>query len=54
VQLATTQELTRYWAAEYDWRRCEAKLNTLPQFTTHIDGPGSDDLFERTVIAGSG
>ena len=38
VQLATLQALGRYWAAEYDWRRCEAKLNALPQFTTEIDG----------------
>jgi pimeloyl-ACP methyl ester carboxylesterase len=38
VQLATMQELARYWTAEYDWRRCEAKLNALPQFTTEIDG----------------
>jgi len=38
VQLATLQELGRYWAADYDWRRIEAKLNALPQFTTEIDG----------------
>ena len=38
VQLATVQELVRYWATEYDWRRCEARLNALPQFTTQIDG----------------
>jgi pimeloyl-ACP methyl ester carboxylesterase len=38
VQLATIQELTRYWATDYDWRRCEAKLNALPQFKTEIDG----------------
>jgi hypothetical protein len=38
VQLATIQELARYWATEYDWRRCEAKLNALPQFKTEIDG----------------
>jgi pimeloyl-ACP methyl ester carboxylesterase len=38
VQLATMQELARYWASEYDWRQCEAKLNALPQFTTGIDG----------------
>jgi pimeloyl-ACP methyl ester carboxylesterase len=38
VQLATTQELARYWASEYDWRACEARLNALPQFTTEIDG----------------
>ena len=38
VQLATGQELARYWATDYDWRRCEARLNALPQFTTEIDG----------------
>ncbi len=38
VQLATMQELARYWTSEYDWRRCEARLNALPQFTTTIDG----------------
>jgi pimeloyl-ACP methyl ester carboxylesterase len=38
VQLATLQELARYWSSEYDWRRCEARLNALPQFTTEIDG----------------
>src|SRR5262245_26113338 len=38
VQLATLQALARYWASEYDWRRCEAKLNALPQFKTEIDG----------------
>src|ERR671920_163137 len=38
VQLATLQELARYWASGYDWRRCEARLNALPQFTTEIDG----------------
>jgi pimeloyl-ACP methyl ester carboxylesterase len=38
VQLATLQELARYWATGYDWRKAEAKLNALPQFTTQIDG----------------
>jgi len=38
VQLATLQALARYWASEYDWRKCEAKLNALPQFKTEIDG----------------
>ena len=38
VQLATTQKLARYWATDYDWRKCEAKLNALPQFITEIDG----------------
>ena len=38
VQLATIQELARYWATDYDWRKCEARLNALPQFKTEIDG----------------
>jgi pimeloyl-ACP methyl ester carboxylesterase len=38
VQLATLQSLARYWATDYDWRKAEAKLNALPQFTTEIDG----------------
>ena len=38
VQLATIQELARYWATDYDWRACEARLNALPQFKTAIDG----------------
>jgi pimeloyl-ACP methyl ester carboxylesterase len=38
VQLATLQELARYWINDYDWRKAEAKLNALPQFTTEIDG----------------
>ena len=38
VQLATLQELARYWATDYDWAACEAKLNALPNFKTEIDG----------------
>ena len=38
VQLATTQALARYWATDYDWRTCEAKLSALPHFITEIDG----------------
>jgi pimeloyl-ACP methyl ester carboxylesterase len=38
VPLAVMQELCAYWRDEYDWRRCEARLNALPQFTTRIDG----------------
>ena len=38
VQLATIQELARYWMTGYDWGRCEARLNALPQFKTEIDG----------------
>ncbi|MGO4544611.1 epoxide hydrolase family protein [Paenibacillus sp. 2TAB23] len=38
VQLATIQELARYWATDYDWRKFEARLNAQPQFITNIDG----------------
>ena len=38
VQLAFIQALARYWATDYDWRKVEAKLNSLPQFITEIDG----------------
>jgi pimeloyl-ACP methyl ester carboxylesterase len=40
VQLATIQHLVTYWGADYDWRRCEAQLNALPQYKTEIDGLG--------------
>ncbi len=38
VPLAMMQELARYWRSDYDWRKCEAKLNALPNFITEIDG----------------
>ena len=38
VPLATMQELARYWATDYDWRKAEARLNSFPQFITKIDG----------------
>src|SRR5258708_29088574 len=38
VQLSTVQALAKYWATGYDWRKCEAKLNSYPQFITNIDG----------------
>jgi len=38
IQLATVQAIANYWGTEYDWRKCEAKLNALPQFVTEIDG----------------
>jgi len=38
VPLAMIQELAHYWQADYDWRKCEAKLHALPQFITEIDG----------------
>src|SRR6185312_1022717 len=38
VQLATTQKLAQYWSTEHDWRKCEARLNALPNLMTEIDG----------------
>jgi pimeloyl-ACP methyl ester carboxylesterase len=38
VQLDTMQRLAKYWAQDYDWRRCETRLNSYPQFITQIDG----------------
>jgi len=38
VRLALMQDLARYWGTDYDWRKCEAKLNALPNFITEIDG----------------
>jgi pimeloyl-ACP methyl ester carboxylesterase len=38
VRLALMQELAAYWGTDYDWRKCEAKLNALPEFITEIDG----------------
>src|SRR5262245_34492424 len=38
MQLATMQSLAHYWATDYDWRKCEARLDALPQFITKIDG----------------
>jgi pimeloyl-ACP methyl ester carboxylesterase len=38
VTLATIEAVARYWGTEYDWRKCEARLNALPQFVTEIDG----------------
>jgi pimeloyl-ACP methyl ester carboxylesterase len=38
VQFATMQKLARYWATDYDWRKVEARINALPNFTTEIDG----------------
>ncbi|MGF7237155.1 MAG: epoxide hydrolase family protein [Frankia sp.] len=53
VQLATSQELARYWTTEYDWRRCEARLNALPQFTTEIDGVDIHFIHVRSPHAGA-
>src|SRR5436190_194718 len=36
--MATIGALAGYWGSDYDFRRLEARLNALPQFTTEIDG----------------
>src|SRR3954470_2105538 len=38
VPLATIQKIARYWETEHDWRKCETKLNSVPNFITEIDG----------------
>src|SRR5918995_4803935 len=48
VQLATLREVARFWTTEYDWRKCEASLNALPQFTTEIDGVGIHFIHVRS------
>jgi pimeloyl-ACP methyl ester carboxylesterase len=48
VQLTTIQELARYWTTDYDWRKCEARLNALPQFKTEIDGEGIHFIHVRS------
>ena len=53
VQLATIQALARYWAADYDWRACEARLNALPQFTTEIDGVDIHFIHVKSRHAGA-
>jgi Epoxide hydrolase N terminus len=49
VQLATIQALARYWATDYDSRRCEAKLSALPHFMTEIDGLDIHFIHVRSV-----
>ena len=53
VQLATMRELARYWTTDYDWRRCEARLNALPQFMTQIDGVDIHFIHVRSPHAGA-
>jgi pimeloyl-ACP methyl ester carboxylesterase len=53
VQLATIQELARYWTADHDWRACEARLNALPQFKTEIDGVGIHFIHVRSRHEGA-
>src|SRR5467141_224042 len=48
VQLSTMQNLARYWGTQYDWRKCEARLAALPQFTTTIDGVDTHFIHVRS------
>ncbi|HEY4427722.1 MAG TPA: epoxide hydrolase [Solirubrobacteraceae bacterium] len=48
VQLATIEALARFWVSEYDWRKCEARLNALPQFKTEIDGVDTHFIHVRS------
>lgn len=53
VRLATVQALAQYWGTEYDWRRCERKLNALPQYLTEIDGLDIHFIHVRSPHAGA-
>jgi pimeloyl-ACP methyl ester carboxylesterase len=53
VPLGLIQELARYWGTQYDWRKCEARLNDLPQFTTEIDGLGIHFIHSRSRHPGA-
>jgi epoxide hydrolase len=53
VPLAYMRELCRYWAADYDWRATEARLNALPQFRTEIDGVGIHFIHVRSPHPGA-
>jgi pimeloyl-ACP methyl ester carboxylesterase len=53
AQLAKIQELVRYWGTDYDWRRCEAALNSLPQFITEIDGLDIHFIHVRSAHPGA-
>jgi len=48
VQLATARKIAEYWATKYDWRKVEARLNALPNFTTEIDGLGIHFIHVRS------
>ena len=53
VQLATMQEVCRYWAGDYDLGRVAARLNALPQFVTEIDGVDIHFLHVRSPHPGA-
>ena len=50
VQLATVRKLAGYWTTDYNWRKVEATLNSLPQFTTEIDGVDIHFIHVRSKV----
>ena len=50
VQLATMQKLAQYWASSHDWRKCEAKINAVPNFITEIDGLDTRHSFHSRAL----
>jgi pimeloyl-ACP methyl ester carboxylesterase len=53
VRLAMMQDLARHWGSDYDWHPCQAKLNSLPQFVTEIDGLDIHFIHVRSQHAGA-
>ncbi|MEJ3654501.1 epoxide hydrolase family protein [Actinomycetes bacterium KLBMP 9759] len=53
VPLDYVRDLCDYWAHSYDWRRCEAELNSIPQFKTGLDGGGDDTVEVHFIHARS-
>jgi len=53
VRLAMMRELARYWASDYDWHKCQARLNDLPQFITEIDGLDIHFIHVRSPHSGA-
>src|SRR5688500_20391340 len=51
VPLALMQDLARYWATGYDWRKCEARLHALPHFPTELDGLDTPSVHVRPTHA---
>jgi len=50
VPLSYMQEVLQYWQNDYDWRRCEARINEFPQFITSIDGLDIHFLHVRSAV----
>jgi pimeloyl-ACP methyl ester carboxylesterase len=53
IPLAYLEELCHYWSEEYDWRHTESRINSIPQFTTEIDGLGFHFLHARSPHPGA-